>query len=96
MVEHMTDKKTDKKTDIKIKVICTWPADDVTISLNGHPMILLEEPHSFNKFSQGMITRGMLGLTVTQAEVLKAKLESAIQIAKELEEGWIKQGSTLQ
>lgn len=75
-----------------MKVISNWPMlSDVTIELNGTPLILGEEPDFLkNKGLHGTVTQGDIDLSVDEAEEIgNALLEMSRKIRKlnkELEE----------
>lgn len=70
----------------KIEVECTWGmADDISIDLNGI-VYLLKEPAT-NRHKHGICFNGGFGLTKDEAKELIFKLNKAIKICNNLENG---------
>ena len=73
-----------------IKAECQWPADDIVVSLNGHPLLMGEEPTDKNRAVHGYIRKGWIGLSVHEADMLVLQLNSAIKEATNLDEAYVK------
>lgn len=68
-----------------MKVTCTWgDGPDVLLSLDGHLMVLHEEPHDKEAWTHGAVSDGSLDLTVEEAEELAHELIIAARGAREL------------
>jgi len=68
-----------------IRVENTWPVDPVTMVLDEHPFILIEEPDK-SKFIHGIAQKGQIPLTLKEAEDLVSKLSFVIYQIKEMEQ----------
>lgn len=69
-----------------MEVECTWAeGPDIIVSLNGHSVILYENPKDSN-FEHGIINKGSFDLTKKEAYILAYQLIKAANQATELED----------
>ena len=75
-----------------MKVLMTWgTGPDVVLSLEGTVLHLNEEPDLSDKNNtNGSVSKGNVNLTADEAYRLGANLMKAANLARELEEGYIK------
>jgi len=66
-----------------MKVVMTWPADDVSIDLDGHILILSEEPE-MGSHTYGVVRQGWFGLTIAKAKKLSQDLLACANRAEEM------------
>jgi hypothetical protein len=70
-----------------MKATCTWGCGpDVMLNLDGHPMVLYEDPIHKDKWVHGAVTKGSLDLTADEAEAFGFQLIEAARQAKALDE----------
>lgn len=62
----------------EIKAVCTWgDGPDVSMSLEGHKMVLMENPEDYDRWVHGTVTHGIVDLTGPQAYSLGLQLINA-------------------
>lgn len=69
-----------------MKAECTWGfGPDVVLSLDGSELVLSELPYDKTRWIYGVVSKGSLDLTATQAEELAEQLLLAAKRVRELE-----------
>lgn len=67
-------------------VHCTWGcAEDVTVSLEGCPLICFEDPSDLDKWNHGVVRHGHLAFSADEALLFAERLTQVAMESKRME-----------
>ena len=66
----------DKERNMQVAAV--WEIDRIVVSLDGTPMLLLENPSGYDRFAHGSVQQGQVDLRVEDAKRLALAILTAV------------------